>query len=71
MEDPTEEPPTEDQPSGAFKGLIIVDMIFYSLVLSFASYMIVKFLILDKKHELTYLTAFYSLTVLLAVAHLC
>ena len=46
-------------------------MIFYSLVLSLASYMIVKYLILDKKHELSYLTAFYALTVLLAVSKLC
>jgi len=65
------EDPAEDQTSGAFKGLLIIDMTFYSLVLSFASYMIVKYLILDKKHELAYLTAFYTLTVLLAVAHLC
>jgi len=45
-------------------------MVFYSLVLVFAGYMIVKYFFYDNKHEITYLSAFYALTVLLAVAKL-
>jgi len=43
----------------------------YSSLLIFAGYMIVKYLVLQKKHEITYLTTFYSLTVALAVSRIC
>ena len=46
-------------------------MIVFSTMLCFASYMIAKYLIYEKRHEITYLPAFYALTVLLAVLRLC
>jgi len=40
----------------------------FTLVLIFAGYIIVKYLVLQKKHEITYMTSFYSLTVALAIS---
>jgi len=68
MDEPNDDPTIGEK---EVESLMIVDMVFYSLVLCFASYMIIKHLILDKRHEITYLPAFYSLTVLLAVLKLC
>ena len=63
--------PTIGETETAFKGLEIFDMIVYSTMLFFASYMIAKYLIFEKRHEITYLPAFYALTVALAVIRLC
>ena len=68
MDEPIEDPTIAEN---AFKGLMISEMIFYSATLLISSYMIVKYLILGKKYEITYLTAFYALTVLLVVSKLC
>jgi len=46
-------------------------MIVFSTMLFFASYMIAKYLIFEKRHEIIYLPAFYALTVALAVLKLC
>jgi len=65
--------PFEDPTIGetAFTGLEIFEMIVFSSMLCFASYMIAKYLIYEKRHEITYLPAFYALTVLLVVLRLC
>ena len=43
----------------------------YSFVLLLASYMIIKYLIIGKRYNIAYLSAFYSLTVALAISKLC
>jgi len=63
MEEPIEDPTISEV---AFKGLLIFDMVVFSTMLLFASYMIIKYLIIEKRHEITYLPAFYALTVALA-----
>ena len=68
MENPEEDPTIGET---AFKALEISEMVFYSVVLVFAGYMIVKYFIYDDKHEITYLSAFYALTILLVVVKLC
>jgi len=51
--------------------LTIFDIVAYSYVLVFDTYMVVKYLIYEKKHELTYLVSFYSLTFALAIFKIC
>jgi len=51
--------------------LTIFDIVVYSFVLLFDVYMVVKYLIMEKKHELTYLVSFYSLTFALAIFKIC
>jgi len=68
MDEPIDDPTLGET---AFKGLMIFEMIVFTVMLFFASYMIAKYLIYGKRHEITYLSAFYVLTVLLAVSKLC
>jgi len=51
--------------------VVIFDIVAYSYVLLFDVYMVVKFLIYEKKHELTYLVSFYSLTFAHAISKIC
>jgi len=51
--------------------LDIENIVAYSFVLLFAVYMIVKYLIIEKKHEITYLVLYYALTVSLAISKIC
>jgi len=51
--------------------LAIFDIVVYSCVLLFDVYMVVKYLIMEKKHELTYLISFYSLTFALSISKIC
>ena len=61
----------EEETNGKFlTSLDIFNIVTYSFVLLFASYMIVKYLILEKK-DITYLVAYYSLTVALAISKIC
>jgi len=68
MDEPIEDPTINEV---AFRGLTVFDIIVYSTMLLFASYMIAKYLIYEKRHEITYLPAFYALTVALAILKLC
>jgi len=65
MENPKEDPTLGET---AFSWMLIFDMVFYSLVLLFAGYMIYKHLIMEKRYEISYLVAFYALTVVLTVS---
>jgi len=46
------------------------ELVSFTFVLVFAGYIIVNYLVLQQKHELTYLTSFYSLTVALALSRI-
>jgi len=67
MEDPGNEKNTKDK---LMTGLEIENILAYSFVLVFASYIIVQYLILKKKHDIYYLKAYYALTVALAISKL-
>jgi len=66
MEDP-EDRNNKDRLSTALE---IENILAYSFVLVFASYMIVQFLILKKRHDIYYLSAYYALTVALSISKL-
>jgi len=51
--------------------LTIFDIVAFSYILIFDIYMVVKYLIYGKKHEITYLVPFYSLTFALATFGIC
>jgi len=68
MEDPEEERNVKDK---LMTSLRIENIVTYSVVLLLASYMIFKFLIIEKKYDIAYLTAYYSLTVALAISKIC
>jgi len=65
MEDPEENRNVKDK---LMTSLRIENIVTYSVVLLLASYMIVKYLIIEKKYDIAYLTAYYALTVALALS---
>jgi len=51
--------------------LFIFNILQYSYLLIFDAYIVVKYIIKEKKHDITYLISFYSLTFALALSKIC
>jgi len=68
MDDPTDDRHLLEK---LMKSLVIFDLVAYSFVLLFDVYMVVKYLVMEKRHELTYLVSYYSLTFALALSKIC
>ena len=65
MEDPADDKTLNER---LMTWLVIFDIVSYSGLLIFDGYMVVKYLIKQKKYDIAYLTSFYSLTAVLAIS---
>jgi len=65
------EDPANDRSQTIFLWLAIFNIIAYSVLLILDGYMVIKYLVIEKKHELTYMIPYYALTFALALSKIC
>jgi len=65
-----EEPAKGTVPYVLYEGVTFADLIVYSIMLCFALFMVVKYVILDKKYTAIYLTTFYVLTIIVSISNI-